>query len=226
MNNSITYKGDVNIKILHKNRVVKKIFESNTGEMSLFNFLVRCLSGEFNSDLLPYYIMLFNSSESVDFFPDNMNTLEQITFNPIYLASQPTINDNSVTFSTDYETDKFVVLNYPLQDGWNLSRYSEDDEGNIIKEEVQQCKAQGGFIGFVGEKGKQYYLLEYTSPYFNIAAIITIIGLFATLLSLISFTKIDHSQKLKEEYLNSLRHETNLNIKKIKQAYDDCEDNE
>lgn len=99
MNNSITYKGDVNIKILHKNRVVKKIFESNTGEMSLFNFLVRCLSGEFNSDLLPYYIMLFNSSESVDFFPDNMNTLEQITFNPIYLASQPTINDNSVTFS-------------------------------------------------------------------------------------------------------------------------------
>lgn len=135
-------------------------------------------------------------------------------------------NDNSVTFSTDYETDKFVVLNYPLQDGWNLYRYSEDDEGNIIKEEVQQYKAQGGFIGFVGEKGKQYYLLEYTSPYFNIAAIITIIGLFATLLSLISFTKIDHSRKLKEEYLNSLRHETNLNIKKIKQAYDDCEDNE
>lgn len=99
MTNSITYKGDVCVKILHKNRVVKKINQTNTGEMSLFNFIVRCLSGEFNADLLPHYIMLFNSEEDFGSFPTNMNTLENVTLGPIYVASQPTVSDNSVTFS-------------------------------------------------------------------------------------------------------------------------------
>ena len=53
-----------------------------------------------------------------------------------------------------------VVLTIPIDEGWTL--YSVDS--NNQKEEVEIIKAQGGFIGFVGQEGEMSYLLEYETP--------------------------------------------------------------
>ena len=70
------------------------------------------------------------------------------------------IGVNDFKFKTNYDSKKMVVLTIPIDEGWTL--YSVDS--NNQKEEVEIIKAQGGFIGFVGQEGEMSYLLEYETP--------------------------------------------------------------
>ncbi len=91
--------------------------------------------------------------------------------------------DDEVDFTTNYSKDKFVVLNYPVADGWSLCEYK-----NGKKEKVKTYKAQGGFISFEGLEGEHHYVLEYSSPNFKIGMMLTMMGLFITFLALVYFT--------------------------------------
>jgi uncharacterized membrane protein YfhO len=83
--------------------------------------------------------------------------IEKLKQNPI---TDLEIGVNDFKFKTNYDSKKMVVLTIPIDEGWTL--YSVDS--NNQKEEVEIIKAQGGFIGFVGQEGEMSYLLEYETP--------------------------------------------------------------
>ena len=87
-------------------------------------------------------------------------------------------------FSTNYTEDRFIVLNYPLQNGFSLYEITKDEDGNEVKTPITIYKAQGGFIGFEGLKGERDYVLIYETPYLSFAMLMTAIGVFITLLCL------------------------------------------
>ncbi len=130
--------------------------------------------------------------------------------------------ENTVSFTTDYDEDRFVVLNYPIHDGWTLYKITEDEEGEEVKEEVTQYKAQGGFIGFEAEAGENEYYLEYESPYFKLGGCITLIGMG---ISVIFFVVLNEKSKKRHtrEYV-SFTKKRDEQIRQFKYFCDDMQD--
>lgn len=58
---NIAYRGNVKIKVVRNNKVVKEINTHNEGSSLLFNFLAYCLAGKLNESERPNYIHLFNT---------------------------------------------------------------------------------------------------------------------------------------------------------------------
>lgn len=86
-----------------------------------------------------------------------------------------------VRFTTDYSTNKFVVLNIPRENGWTLKKWvktTEESEGKW--QEVTTYKTQGGFIGFLCENGEDLYQLDFATPGLSIGSKATFIGLILT----------------------------------------------
>lgn len=137
---------------------------------------------------------------------------------------QPTITsrtDDKITFTTDYEEDRFMVLNYPKQNGWTVTKKVTASDGTVTYENVDLYKAQGGFIGFVAESGEQEYILEYESPYFKLGGMATLAGAFITLCFLAFY---GHRDRMKgKPDLISLQYVTEKTIKKMTWEYEDCE---
>lgn len=55
---SVGYAGNIEIKIIRGEKVVKTIKAKNEGKKSLFNFLAGCLIGNYDTNGTPKYIML------------------------------------------------------------------------------------------------------------------------------------------------------------------------
>lgn len=111
---------------------------------------------------------------------DYQDARDKLKANKITITSR---NENEVYFSTDYDKKKFVVLNVPLQKGWELYSLTKDEEtGKTKKEKVDTYKAQGGFIGFIAEDGERNYYLSYTTPYIRFGRRLTSLGIFARIL--------------------------------------------
>ena len=72
--------------------------------------------------------------------------------NPLYDIKHDV---NSFSFKTNFDEDKFVVLQIPYDKGWSLKANQED---------VDIYKGQGGFISFLAKKGETNYYLEYRTP--------------------------------------------------------------
>ena len=152
---------------------------------------------------------------------DYQDAIDKLQEEPIEILSR---GENSVLFTTDYSKDKFVVLNYPRQDGWTLYEHGEDKEGNPTKTEIVTYKAQGGFIGFEAEEGEHTYSLEYKSPWFTIGMLFTGIGLLVTLLSLYGFGILAKKEKFRREQLDRLRYQAKQDQNRLILSYQDCED--
>lgn len=152
---------------------------------------------------------------------DYQEAIDKLKEEPVEILYR---DDNNVRFQTDYSADKFVVLNYPKQDGWSLYKLSEDEDGTTTKEEVTTYKAQGGFIGFEAEEGEHTYLLEYESPWFSIGLLFTTVGLLATLLSLYGFGVLSRKEKFRNEELRRLHFIREQTIHHLEMQYEDCED--
>lgn len=61
---TIGYKGNVSIKVVKGNTVVKRINVNNTGNAPMFKFLANCLKGTYEEAQRPKYINLFNQTEN------------------------------------------------------------------------------------------------------------------------------------------------------------------
>ena len=97
--------------------------------------------------------------------------------------------ETKITFQTDYSSAKFVVLNYPNSNGWNVYEVSKDSKGKEGKTKVKTYTAQGGFVGFEARKGLTTYSFEYTSPMLKEGMLLTSIGLMITFACLIIFAR-------------------------------------
>ena len=136
-------------------------------------------------------------------------------------------SSDRIEFKTNYDHSKFMVLNYPKQNGWKLYRKFvetlENGKKHIRKVEVTQYKAQGGFIGFETGTGEYTYILEYESPYLNIAFYAEGFGILVSLF-FFAYYSMRNKQKAKAKIL-SLSYQGEEYIKQANWDYLDCVDN-
>lgn len=101
MRNMIAYKGEVTLKILHGDKVVKTIKQHNEGMPLLMKYLTHCLGSDLDLMKAPKYIRLYYSS-IVGEMPGNLSENE-ITLRPVITTYSPTYPDT-------YEGTKEGVL--------------------------------------------------------------------------------------------------------------------
>lgn len=154
----------------------------------------------------PYLYIQRNSSYQ--------RAIDKLKENKINIVSR---SENTTTFTTSYDSDKFLVLNYPLQDGWTVKKKNKTT-GEY--EDVTLYKAQGGFISFEAVSGEQEYVLNYETPYLKLGYMATALGLFVTCICLGFFAYRDHMYKI--TYDTSLKVNSEKLFKEEKFKYDDC----
>lgn len=144
---------------------------------------------------------------------ENKDETESITKPTIYVASYSDylmaineLKENSINieyrrsdkarFSTNYTKNKFVVLNQPYENGWTLKKWGyplttsgkEDTTKEKGWQDVTIYKSQGGFIGFIAEKGENLYQLQYKTPGLSIGSKATLLGFVLTAVVYISYS--------------------------------------
>lgn len=133
---------------------------------------------------------------------DYQQAIDKLKEEPVTIVER---NEDEITFKTNYSKDKFVVLNYPVSDGWNLYEIK-----NGTRTKVKTYKSQGGFISFEGAEGEHTYVLTYSSPNLKAGIVLTSFGLFITLLALVYYTK-------RNKYRHQFDDESSLN-KRLEKA--------
>lgn len=149
---------------------------------------------------------------------DYQRAIDKLKANKINIVER---NENETKFITNYEKDKLLVFNYPYQDGWSVKKKSTDTKGNIVYDDVDIYKAQGGFLSIVAESGEQEYILSYETPYFKLGCMATALGLFVTFFSLAFFSF--RSKREKDIERMKLSNTVNQYLEKEKHRYDDFE---
>lgn len=97
------------------------------------------------------------------------------------------INSDEVTFETDYNEKRVVVLNMPYDNGWSITR----SDGYVPK----IYKVQGGFIGFVAAEGEYSYYLNYETPYLSSGLKLTFVGTVITTVCYVIMNYLDENKK-------------------------------
>ena len=82
-------------------------------------------------------------------------------------------SNNNISFETNYQTDRIIVLSVPYDKGWHLEINGEDSK---------IFKLNSGFIGLVAKAGNNSYRLSYTTPGLNLGGLISLAGLILFLL--------------------------------------------
>ena len=90
--------------------------------------------------------------------------------------------NNKISFETDYNDAKMIVLSVPHDDGWKL---------RVNGVETKIYKVNSGFIGMVAPVGKHEFLLEYTTPGIDVGLLIS----FISLLLIIAMMTLDKKKK-------------------------------
>jgi uncharacterized membrane protein YfhO len=86
--------------------------------------------------------------------------------------------NNKISFETNYDSAKFIVLSVPFDDGWTL-------KVNGKTEKIY--RSNDGFISFIAEKGNNNYKLDYFTPGLLSGIVLSLIGLI--LLILLTFIR-------------------------------------
>ena len=80
--------------------------------------------------------------------------------------------NNKLSFETNYDTSKMIVLSVPYDQGWKLKVNGVD---------TKIYKVNAGFIGMVAPSGRNEYVLEYTTPGIDVGLSISLISLLLIL---------------------------------------------
>jgi uncharacterized membrane protein YfhO len=97
---------------------------------------------------------------------EKQKTLMKNSFNNIEHTS------NKISFESDYDSAKMIVLSVPYDQGWKLKVNGVDTKIH---------KVNSGFMGMIALAGEQQYELEYTTPGIDIGLSITLIALLLIL---------------------------------------------
>lgn len=133
-------------------------------------------------------------------------------------------SEDRMTFSTNYSTDRFVVLNYPNEKGWTIQEKVADSKSKdgFVYEEVTKYKAQGGFVGFVAEEGEHEYVLTYENGMFKLGSLITAFGCMIAFVIIVVMAKRNREEG--NPHLLSMRADFEEEITKEKWNHEDCQD--
>lgn len=158
------------------------IYESSTGwkifEVNSDNYLLRSYNSfldfdklmEMSKDGVNYFLyevtdQLFESvaldKEYVNDFNQKYKDSEILKLNP------DEITNNYVCFNFECESDEFIYLSIPNDEGWTIT-----DNGN----KLESISSNGGFIGLEITKGSHKLELTYKVPYLKEGKILSLTG--------------------------------------------------
>ena len=99
-------------------------------------------------------------------YEDEINEKQELVNNKI--IENVDYNNNKFTFTTNNEQKELVVTNIPFDKGWTLKANGK---------EKKIYDVNGGFIGFVSEKGETNYELKYFTPLLKEGFMVALFGL-------------------------------------------------
>ena len=102
---------------------------------------------------------------------------------------------NKFTFKTNNTENLFYVTQMPWENGWSIKAKLADGS----KKDVKIYSAQGGYVGFVAEKGEAEYVMEYYPKYLKEGKLISMVGAIIFLGSFMAFEYMTHEYKRKEK---------------------------
>jgi len=114
------------------------------------------------------------------------------------------VSTNKISFKTDYASEKFVVTTIPYDKGWKVE--------TSAKVKLPVYKVQGGFVGFVSEKGEMSYTLSFAPESFNLALALTISALLVTGLLELNVYFYKKAKRKKEEAIVKEKELPTLNV--------------
>jgi uncharacterized membrane protein YfhO len=79
---------------------------------------------------------------------------------------------NTRTFSTNFQTSRFIVLNTAFDPGWRVERMGQGGQ----KDSTPVYLSQGGFVGFLSGVGPTDYIVRYWTPYLSEGLLISLAG--------------------------------------------------
>jgi len=91
------------------------------------------------------------------------------------------VKTNKITFSTDYDEEKFIVTTIPFDRGWNVRSLKADQSGQAIK----VYKTHGAFVGFMSETGETDYVMSFMPEYFMLGSLTTVVGFYIGIFGLV-----------------------------------------
>lgn len=105
------------------------------------------------------------------------------------------VTTNKATFKTNYPTRKFVVTTIPYDKGWSVT--------NENKIKIPVYRVQGGFVGFVSDRGEMSYTMSFRPQYFNMGLVLSFAaGISTLLLELNVYYFKKYKKKKAEEKIN------------------------
>ncbi len=115
----------------------------------------------------PYFEYEYNTEyqNDIDMLKDNAKDIK--------ITSRTT---DKINFKTSFDDSKIIVANIPYESGWSLRREYVNNENNVVESDVKLFKAQGGLLGFIGDKGEYNYVLSYETPGLKIGSVLTYTG--------------------------------------------------
>jgi uncharacterized membrane protein YfhO len=90
--------------------------------------------------------------------------------------------NNKISFNTDYQSSKMIVLSVPYDQGWTL-------KVNGVATKIY--KVNSGFIGIVAPAGNHEYVLQYATPGIDVGLVIS----FISILLIIAMMALDKKKK-------------------------------
>jgi uncharacterized membrane protein YfhO len=127
-----------------------------------------------NEIFIKYGISLFYQYQ--EDYINKQNQLLENSFNNVIHTN------NKISFETNYQTSKMLVLSVPYDEGWKLKVNGVD---------TKIYNVNSGFIGVIAPSAKQEFVLEYTTPGIDVGLLIT----FISLLLILAMMALDKKKK-------------------------------
>ena len=119
------------------------------------------------------------------------NNLKELNTYKIENFKQKT---NEYSFTTNFSENRVICTQLAYEKGFNVKAISNNGEVKNIKPYI----VNGGFLGFVSEKGETKYVITFNPPLLKEGAILSISGLFIYLTTNISYLYITNKNKKKD----------------------------
>ncbi len=118
---------------------------------------------------------------------DFESRLETLSNDSEYALSDVSYSVNDFTFKTNFSKKRICVTSLGYDEGWSVKATYQNEEGNIVTENCETFKLDGGFVGFLAPSGEVTYSLSYLTPTLktgvalSIAAVVIYFGYELTL---------------------------------------------
>lgn len=119
---SISYKGNVTIKLVKGGKIIKSIKKHNTGCPELFKFLTECLVNLPNENSHPKYLRCFTFNDSGDDSPsmDNLGNNALIGDGYVSYTDADSVEDSTTTTYTYKSIFRFIIPSTIIRSNINV----------------------------------------------------------------------------------------------------------